>query len=236
MSSGRPRMLAPELPVREAIEQMRRWGHEGFPVVASSPAGGDTAAGRADAARGGPRAGSRAGRPAGAAALCAPAPTRCAPEDSICRRCAADHDREQLGPDSRGKRGRRHCRHRHAHRSDQAVGRALPRTPRREIARRLRRALARCSTSSAEVIGARWRRCTYAVYVVGGFVRDLMLGVTSQRALTLDVDIVIEGDAISLCAAHAGALWRARRGAQDVWHRQVDPERTEEPVAPGSRC
>ncbi|MEZ4636639.1 MAG: CBS domain-containing protein [Caldilineaceae bacterium] len=33
MSRGRPQLLPPNLPVEEAARLMRRYGHEGFPVV-----------------------------------------------------------------------------------------------------------------------------------------------------------------------------------------------------------
>lgn len=53
------------------------------------------------------------------------------------------------------------------------------------------------AASPAGADGSRGGRHEFDVYVVGGFVRDLMLDIVSQRALTLDVDIVIEGDAIA---------------------------------------
>ena len=42
-----------------------------------------------------------------------------------------------------------------------------------------------------------------ALYIVGGFVRDLLLERPSQ-----DFDLVVEGDAIALARQLAGTLWR----------------------------
>jgi tRNA nucleotidyltransferase (CCA-adding enzyme) len=230
MSSGRPRMIAPELPVREAIEQMRRWGHEGFPVVTSSPAGGDTLLGvltRREADRAldhglGDQPVSRFMR-AGAHTV--------RPEDSVStlRRIMIETDWGQVPVVNEegaivGIVTRTDLIKLWDERSTQEHSSS-------EIARRLRRALRPVQHHLLEVIGAEVEAMRYAGYVVGGFVRDLMLGVTSQRALTLDVDIVIEGDAISLARR-----MQARFGGRVVEHRRFGTAKwilsnTEEPVA-----
>lgn len=55
----------------------------------------------------------------------------------------------------------------------------------------------------------------YSTYVVGGFVRDILLNEDSPRALQLDVDIVMEGDAIR----YARRI-RSRYGGRMVEHRR----------------
>ncbi|MBP8291686.1 MAG: CBS domain-containing protein [Caldilineaceae bacterium] len=214
MSSGRPQMLAPDLPVREAADLMRRWGHEGFPVVERGPAGSDILHGvltRREADRAldhglGDQPVSRFMR-AGAHTV--------RPDDSVAtlRRIMIETDWGQIPVvnaagaivgivtrtdliklwDERGEYERSSS----------------------EIARRLRRALRPVQHHLLELVGEELEAMRYAGYVVGGFVRDLMLDVTSQRALTLDVDIVIEGDAISLARR-----MQARFGGRVVEHRR----------------
>ena len=62
---------------------------------------------------------------------------------------------------------------------------------------------------------------SYAVYVVGGFVRDLMLDAPDGSAPTLDVDIVIEGDAIAFArrmqALYGGRVVEHKRFGTAKW-------------------
>jgi tRNA nucleotidyltransferase (CCA-adding enzyme) len=66
-----------------------------------------------------------------------------------------------------------------------------------EIDRRLRSGLAPAQLALLQLIGQEVARLDYTVYVVGGFVRDLLLNGVSQRLRAFDLDIVIEGDAIA---------------------------------------
>jgi tRNA nucleotidyltransferase (CCA-adding enzyme) len=65
-----------------------------------------------------------------------------------------------------------------------------------------------------------------AVYIVGGFVRDLLLDRPS-----LDFDLVVEGDAIalarSLARKHGGRVTAHRRFGTAKWHLEDGPGRTE---------
>ena len=70
----------------------------------------------------------------------------------------------------------------------------------------------------------------YAVYVVGGFVRDLMLDRSVSHPLSLDVDIVIEGDAIAFArrmqSVYGGRVIEHKRFGTAKWQLK----RTHEPV------
>ncbi len=122
MSVGRPQMLGPELTVAQACELMRRWGHEGFPVVEAGARRARAAPGHSRPAGGRPGLGSQPGRPAGASLHARWRLHR--PAGGLHRHPAPHHDREQLGADSSGGRARGDHRHRDPDRSDQAVGRS----------------------------------------------------------------------------------------------------------------
>ncbi len=55
-----------------------------------------------------------------------------------------------------------------------------------------------------------------ALYVVGGFVRDLLLGRPS-----LDYDLVVEGDAIALGRGAGQAVRRKSNHPPPLWYRQM---------------
>jgi tRNA nucleotidyltransferase (CCA-adding enzyme) len=71
-------------------------------------------------------------------------------------------------------------------------------TRRQEIQERMRQTLPPGLVTLFEAIAAQAERIGVAIYVVGGFVRDLLLGTTN-----LDIDFVVEGDAIALARALA---------------------------------
>src|SRR4030095_14268742 len=72
---------------------------------------------------------------------------------------------------------------------------AQPRRPARnaEFAARLERALPRETLLLVQNAARLARELGYSTYLVGGFVRDLLIGQAN-----LDLDIVVEGDAIEL--------------------------------------
>jgi tRNA nucleotidyltransferase (CCA-adding enzyme) len=64
----------------------------------------------------------------------------------------------------------------------------------------------------------------YSLYIVGGFVRDLLLG-----SPTLDLDLVVEGDAIRMAHHLAEPDRRARAQPSALWHGQGHLERAPAP-------
>jgi tRNA nucleotidyltransferase (CCA-adding enzyme) len=223
MTSGRPQMVRPDLPLAEAAALMRRYGHEGYPVVERTPDGQEQLLGvltRREADRAlnhglGDRpvrrfmqSGQVAVRPGDAVATL--------------RKTMIESGWGQIPVvDERG----------------QIIG-IVTRTdliklwdettpPARhaeEIARRLDAVLRAEQVTLLRFIGQEVDRLEFAVYVVGGFVRDLLLdeateeikthGVAARRQ-SFDLDIVIEGDAIAF--AHG---LQARYGGRVVAHRR----------------
>ena len=196
MSSGRPQMLDPDMTIIQADEMMRRFGHEGFPVVTTDEEGSDRLLGvftRREADRAidhglGDQAVRRYMRSGEVSVR---------PEDSIVtlRRRMIDSNWGQIpvvddGGDIIGIVTRTDLIKLwdEASRPDRRAG---------ELGQRLRQTLNPVQHHLLELIGVEVEQMDYDAYVVGGFVRDLMLDVVSRRALTLDVDIVIEGDAIA---------------------------------------
>lgn len=212
MTSGRPQVLAPDLPIEEAHLLMRRYGHEGFPVVAQ--------AGETDEALLGVltrREADRAmnhglgQRPVRQFMQVGPDgnPVTVRPTDSIhvLRKAMIESGWGQIPVvDEVGK-----------------ITGIVTRTdliklwdedepPERhaaEIDRRLRAMLAPAQLELLRRVGEGVEEMGYAAFVVGGFVRDLLLNGDSTRLHTLDMDIVIEGDAIAF-AQHIQAQFGGR--------------------------
>ncbi len=227
MSVGRPQMLRPDTSIQEAARLMRRWGHEGFPIVQTEN-GQDRLLGvltrrEADRAidhRMGDLPVQRVMR-AGEVTV--------SPDDSIAilRRRMIDNHWGQIPVIENGV----------------IVGivtrtdliklwdeNNLPDQRAIEVAARLRQALNPVEHFLLQRLGAEVERMHYAVYVVGGFVRDLMLDRAGARRLSLDVDIVIEGDAIEFArrmqALYGGRVVEHKRFGTAKW--QLN--RTEAPV------
>lgn len=70
--------------------------------------------------------------------------------------------------------------------------------PASEIARKLEKALPQPLLDILKKAGEKAHELGFSLYMVGGFVRDLLLGMP-----TLDLDLVVEGDAITLAKALA---------------------------------
>lgn len=227
MSMGRPQVLHPDTPIKEAARLMRRWGHEGFPVVRSTE-GRDQLLGvltRREADRAldhnlGDLPVQRFMR-AGQVTV--------APDDSIAtlRKRMIESNWGQIPVVENGQIIGIVTRTDLIKLWDEAN---LPDRRAAEIARRLRQALNPVQYYLLQLIGAEVDRMNYAVYVVGGFVRDLMLDKTGAHLLALDVDIVIEGDAIAFARR-----MQARYGGRVVEHKRFGTakwqlNRTDEPV------
>jgi len=220
MSAGRPHMLHPDMSIAAADELMRRFGHEGFPVVAVDGAGKETLVGvltrrEVDKTLGHGmgdqpvhrfmRAGHYTVRPDD------PIPTlrRRMIESNWGQIPVVDGDDAIIGIVTRTDLIKLW---------DES---SLPRRRADELAARLRRALSPVQLHLLALIGREVDAMSYDVYVVGGFVRDLMLDVVSRRALTLDVDIVIEGDAIAFArriqANYGGRIVEHKRFGTAKW-------------------
>jgi tRNA nucleotidyltransferase (CCA-adding enzyme) len=195
MSVGRPQILPPEITMAEAYALMQRWGHEGFPVVRPGEEGSEELLGvltRREADRA--MSHNLGEEPIQRFMRTGKVVVR--PEDSIptLRRTMVDHNWGQIPVvDETGS----------------IIGIVTrtdliklwddSRRPERSpglIAEKLRTNLPPLQHRLLEFIGREVDRLGYTVYVVGGFVRDLLLDGRSGRVLAFDMDIVIEGDAI----------------------------------------
>jgi tRNA nucleotidyltransferase (CCA-adding enzyme) len=227
MSMGRPQMLRPDTPIQEAARLMRRWGHEGFPVV-QADAGRDQLLGvltRREADRAidhglGELPVQRFMR-AGQVTV--------APGDSIAtlRKRMIESNWGQIPVVDSGQIIGIVTRTDLIKLWDEAN---LPDRRAAELTQRLRRALNPVQYHLLQRIGAEVDRMSYAVYVVGGFVRDLMLDRAGVNPLSLDVDIVIEGDAIAFArrmqSLYGGRVIEHKRFGTAKWQLK----RADEPI------
>ncbi len=80
----------------------------------------------------------------------------------------------------------------------------------REMERRLSKSLPRLQHSLLRLIGSEVHAMHFTVYVVGGFVRDLLIGTELAQFESFDLDIVIEGDGIAfarhMCSSYGGRV------------------------------
>ncbi|MCS6826010.1 MAG: CBS domain-containing protein, partial [Caldilinea sp.] len=196
MSAGRPHMLQPDMTIAEADALMRRYGHEGFPVVTTDEHGKDVLLGVLTRREVDKALGHGMGdQPVRRFMRVGQFTVR--PDDSITvlRRRMIESNWGQIPVvDGEGNIVGIVTRTDLIKLWDDAN---LPGRRSNELAARLRQTLTPVQLHLLALIGREVDAMNYNVYVVGGFVRDLMLGVASKRALTLDVDIVIEGDAIA---------------------------------------
>lgn len=93
---------------------------------------------------------------------------------------------------------------------------------RSDLARRLARSLPQAALANLRKVGAEARRAGLRAFLVGGPVRDTLL-----RRRVLDVDVVIEGDAIALARAlaerHGGTVRAHERFGTATWHPRSGP-------------
>lgn len=220
MSAGRPHMLHPDMSMAKADELMRRFGHEGFPVVAVDETGKETLVGvltRREVDR--TLSHGMGDQPVRRFMRVGAYTVR--PDDSIptLRRRMIESNWGQIPVvDSDGAIIGIVTRTDLIKLWDES---SLPHRRADELAARLRRALTPVQLHLLALIGREVDAMNYDVYVVGGFVRDLMLDVVSRRALTLDVDIVIEGDAIAFArrmqAKYGGRVVEHKRFGTAKW-------------------
>jgi len=215
MSAGRPRTLSPDISISEAAEQMRRYGHEGFPVVVPGPQPGEeTLAGvltRREADRailhGLGNEPVRRFMQAGSVSV--------QPGDSLplLRKTMIDSGWGQVPVvDARGRMVGIVTRTDLIKMWDEKRG-LQSRTA--GIERQLTTALRPLQQHMLRLLGEEAAGLGFTVYVVGGFVRDLLLRQAAGRIRNFDMDIVLEGDGI-LFATHLAN----RFGGRVVQHRQ----------------
>ena len=142
------------------------------------------------------------------------------PDDSVetLRKVMTEHDWGQVPVVDPAHR--RDAGHRDAHRSDQAVDRQPPASRAETLEQRMAAALPAPLLDWLRQAGAAAEELGYPLYAVGGFVRDLLLGVPN-----FDIDLVVEGDAIRLAQQLAAAPGRPRAQPPPLWHGQVDRAR-----------
>jgi len=209
MSSG-PQLLSPETPVQEAAERMKRYGYEGYPVVKDGKVVGLLTRRSVDRAL-------SHGLNLTAASLMEAGAHSVRPGDSIERlqRIVTDTGWGQIPvvePESGDIIGI-------VTRTD--LLKTLtpqPKLPgRMNLAERLEAALPPVRLQLLKVIAAEAYKLHSALYIVGGFVRDLLLDRPS-----LDFDLVVEGDAITLARAlshsHGGRVTSHARFGTAKWH------------------
>ncbi|MBU4224460.1 MAG: CBS domain-containing protein, partial [Chloroflexi bacterium] len=187
--SRRPRLLAPETPVQEAARLMQKYGYEGFPVVAEGKVIGlltRRAVDRALAHK----------LNLTAASLMEAGEVTVRPDDSLQHLQARMTDSGWgqvpiVEPETGRVIGI-------VTRTDLLKTLAPPRTPSpsRHLADRLEKALPPEHLALIRAVAEQAARQKMALYIVGGFVRDLLL----ERP-SLDFDMVVEGDAIALARA-----------------------------------
>ena len=195
MSAGRPQILSPGMSVHAASELMRRYGHEGFPVVQKRADGSEELLGvltRREADRAmnhelGDQPVSRFMRAGNVTVR---------PEDSVTslRRIMVDSNWGQIPVVDRNGR---------------IIGivtrtdliklwdeSAYPGRHAEQVERRLQSSLPPLQYSLLRLVGEEVDQLDYTVFLVGGFVRDLLLDHPRPVVQGPDMDIVIEGDAI----------------------------------------
>ena len=216
MSHGRPQALPPGMTVEAAAELMRRYGHEGFPVVRKRPDGSEEILGvltRREADRAlnhdlGAQPISRYMR-AGDVHISPDAST------TELRRLMIDSNWGQIPVvDAQGRITGIVTRTDLIKLWDVA---ALPQSQSDAVAEKLRASLAPVQYALLRLVGEKAHALGHTVYVVGGFVRDLLLNGRRLDVAALDMDIVIEGNAMAL--AHG---MMEHYGGRVVLHRRFN--------------
>ena len=213
MSRGRPQTLPPEMAVGDAAKLMRRYGHEGFPVVRARPGGGEELLGillRREADRAIDHGLEK--RPvemlmrAGAVTIGPDAPIaelhRLMIESGWGQIPVVNGAGRIIGIVTRTDLIKLW--------GDEEEGHALP-----DVSRPLADLLSPAQHRLLRLAGEMATEFGHAVYVVGGFARDLLLGRIRSGANGPDMDVVVEGDAIALLEAI-----QSRCGGRIVTHRR----------------
>jgi len=190
MSYGAVHTLSPDTTVREAAEMMMRYGHEGFPVVEEGRIVGVLTRREIDKAL-------HHGLDGAAIRLYMyKGDIHVSPQDSVehLQRVMMEHGLGQVPVVDDGRIVGIVTR------TDLIKLWATPPRPARaqEIAERLEKALPPRLLALLQDAGRTAQEMGYRLYLVGGFVRDLLLGLPEQEEHEFDIDVVVEGDAIRL--------------------------------------
>ncbi|HET7009560.1 MAG TPA: CBS domain-containing protein [Anaerolineales bacterium] len=214
MSRG-PALLDPSVPIREASERMQRFGHEGYPVVDHGRVVGLLTRRAVDRAMA-HRMGEQPIR-----SVMEPGSVVVHPQDSVqhLQRVMIQHDWGQV-PVADSATGQIVGI---VTRTDLLRSLAGPETERApaSLADELERALPPRRLALLHLVARQAETDRVALYVVGGFVRDLLL-----RQPGADLDLVVEGDAIALArrlaAAYGGRVSGHDRFRTAKW--RLDPD------------
>jgi tRNA nucleotidyltransferase (CCA-adding enzyme) len=211
--SLRPQLLSPTASVKEAAEWMQRFGHEGYPVLERGRVVGLVTRRAVDRAMAHGMGDQPVSRVMDAGDLTV------SPGDSVqhLQRVMIQHDWGQVPV------------------ADDRTGKIVGIVTRTDLLKtlapsgavpddllvRLEQSLPPARYRLLRKIGEKAEALGAALYVVGGFVRDLLLGVPS-----MDLDLVVEGDAIalarSLAETYGGRTSSHHRFGTAKWH--VDPQ------------
>ena len=209
--SREPQLLSPAVRVSDAAERMQRFGHEGYPVVEGSRVVGLLTRRAVDRAM----AHGLGARPV--SSVMEAGSLVVSPADSVqhLQRVMIQYDWGQVPV------------------ADSATGEIVGIVTRTDLLRtlaaeasgarpaslepRLEAALAPERLALLRLVARQAEAHAAAIYIVGGFVRDLVLGLPS-----LDFDLVVEGDAIALAqglaAAYGGRVSSHTRFGTAKWH------------------
>jgi tRNA nucleotidyltransferase (CCA-adding enzyme) len=209
MSYGAPQTLGPNDIIADAAERMRRYGFEGFPVMEADRVVGMLTRREID------RALHHGLQRHAVSRYMRVGEVYVTPDDSVehLRRVMTEQDWGQvpvLDPQTGALVGI-------VTRTDLLKQWAGEQAPRLEnLAGRMAKALPAPLLDLLKEAGAVAGRMGYPFYAVGGFVRDLLLGMPN-----FDVDLVVEGDAIKLAQAlakeHGGDIRSHRRFGTAKW-------------------
>ena len=220
MSHGRPQAIPPEMTVDAAAELMRSYGHEGFPVVRKRPDGSEEILGvltrrEADRALNHELGGQPISR------FMRAGDVHVHPEASVSelRHMMIDSSWGQIPVvDAQGRIIGIVTRTDLIKLWDAGE---LPQSQAEAIGEKLQASLSAVQHALLRLVGEEVDALGDTVYVVGGFVRDLLLNGRRLDVAALDMDIVIEGNAIALAhrmqALYGGRVVLHRRFSTAKW-------------------
>ena len=209
-----PQLLGPDVKISAAAERMQRFGHEGYPVVDGNQVLGLLTRRAVD------RAVSHGMQDEPILRIMQAGDLSVSVDDSIhyLQRVMIEHGWGQV-PVTDASKGEIIGI---VTRTDllAALGNLYERDPKPSLADELQRALPKARLRLLKCVAAEAETRKDALYIVGGFVRDLILGAPS-----VDFDLVVEGDAIGLAKGLAekfgGRISSHRRFGTAKWSIQL---------------